>query len=287
MAPLEPPSSLSPSKIAAFRACPLAFRFEFVDKLETAPSYEAFLGTVVHRALERLFWCHGPGDRSRQAAREELLVALDEAFGTEEAAQLALDERQRTALASEAWSLVSNLFALEDPNAVRVVGVELALEADVPLGGPDPAEPLVDQHRPRHVRLRGIIDRLELDRESNLVVTDYKTGRAPSVRHEQERLLGVQCYALLCEAVLRVAPARVQLVYLRDHLVIDANTSRQTRRGAEQRAIATWKAIERACALDDFRPRPSGLCAWCSFQAICPAVGDTPQPVAEAAVEGA
>ena len=53
-----------------------------------------------------------------------------------------------------------------------------------------------------------------------------------------------------------------------------------------------WQAIATACEREDFRPRPGPLCAWCSFQAYCPAQGGDlalvaaarPEPAAEVAV---
>ncbi len=52
------------------------------------------------------------------------------------------------------------------------------------------------------------IDRLELDDAGELVVTDYKTGRAPPPNYEQRRLDGVQFYSLLCESNFGKRPAR-------------------------------------------------------------------------------
>ena len=65
------------------------------------------------------------------------------------------------------------------------MGVELTLEARVGA-----------------MRLRGIIDRLDLTPDGELVVIDYKTGRAPSPAFEQSKLIGVHIYALLCQEVL-------------------------------------------------------------------------------------
>ena len=95
--------------------------------------------------------------------------------------------------------LLEKYFRLEDPTAITPIGIELKLEVEV--GG---------------VRLRGIIDRLELDADGELVVTDYKTGRAPGERQEQQRLAGVAFYSLLCERLFGRRPARVQLLYLAD-----------------------------------------------------------------------
>ena len=40
----------------------------------------------------------------------------------------------------------------------------------------------------------------------------------------------------------------------------------------------TGRNIEQATARQDFRPRPSRLCDWCSHQALCPSFGGTPPP---------
>jgi putative RecB family exonuclease len=48
------PRSLSPSKVASFKDCGLAFKFSAIDRLPEPPSPWATKGTLVHRALELL-----------------------------------------------------------------------------------------------------------------------------------------------------------------------------------------------------------------------------------------
>jgi putative RecB family exonuclease len=262
--PLPLPRSLSPSKLSAFKDCPLAFRFAAIDRLPEAPSPATVKGTLVHSALERLFWERPRGERTPTAARQALDLAWEDLRHTPEAANLELDGEAGDAFVADAVSLLDNYFRLEDPDAVDAVGVELTLEADV-----------------GDLRLRGIVDRLDVTPEGDLVVVDYKTGRVPSVIQEQQRLGGVQFYALLCEHVLGRRPVAVRLLYLRDPLAIEALPSDQAIRGTRQRTAAVWSAIERACRREDFRPRPSALCNWCSFQTLCPAVGGDPTRTAE------
>src|SRR5207245_4404355 len=52
--PLEPPRTLTPSKVSSFTDCALAFRFSAIDRLPEPPSVAATRGTLVHRALELL-----------------------------------------------------------------------------------------------------------------------------------------------------------------------------------------------------------------------------------------
>jgi putative RecB family exonuclease len=253
------PTSLSPSKVSTFKDCALAFRFSAIDKLPEPPSVPAVKGTTVHRALELLF--NAPAaERTPEAAVACLRDALEQMREHEEYQALQLDEEQEAAFAADAATMVERYFALEDPRTIQPVGLELMLEANV-----------------GSLLVRGIIDRLEEDEQGQLVVTDYKTGRAPSVQQEQSRLGGVHFYAFLCERVLGRTPAKVQLVYLgAQPQVITTTPSEQSIRGMEKKVGAIWTAVERACERDDFRPKQSALCNWCAFKQYCPAFGGDP-----------
>jgi len=271
--PFEPPRSLSPSKVTSFRDCALAFRFTVIERLADLPTVATVRGTLVHRVLERLFWHHPAGRRSPAAASWELDQAWDELQTDGDFISLALGDEDRGRLRADAEHLVANYFRLEDPDAIRPVGVELSLEA--PLGD---------------TRLRGIIDRLDVLPDGSLEIVDYKTGRAPGVAHEQSRLIGVHLYALLTREVLGQPPVRVKLLHLQEPLAIVAEPSEQALRGHRQRADAVWSAIERSCAEGDFRPRPSPLCDYCHFRAFCPVFGGDPDQAAhgfEPAMDGA
>jgi putative RecB family exonuclease len=253
---LELPGTLSPSKVAAFRDCALAFRYSVIDRLPEPPTDAQARGTLVHRVLELLFGL--PTDeRTPDAAAALLPQAVADVLDGEEYGQLELEDRD--AFVASAAVLVRRYFQLEDPRTIQPIGLELMLEAEV--GG---------------VRLRGIIDRLEEDADGNLVVTDYKTGRSPGIRYEQGKLGGVHFYAYLCETALGRRPARIQLLYLADPVAIVAEPSDQSIRGLERRVGAIWNAVERACEREDFRPNPGRLCDWCSFKEYCPAFGGNP-----------
>ncbi|GGQ63337.1 hypothetical protein GCM10010166_36430 [Couchioplanes caeruleus subsp. azureus] len=66
---LERPTgpSLSPSRAADFKTCPLLFRFRTIDRLPEQPTRDQVRGTLVHAVLERLFDLPAP-DRTPEAA---------------------------------------------------------------------------------------------------------------------------------------------------------------------------------------------------------------------------
>ncbi len=256
--PLPLPSSLTPSKVASFKDCALRFRLSAIDRLPEEPSSAACKGTLVHKVLERLFWELEPGHRTLDAALNRLRYESSRLFANDEWAELCLEDTEKQPFVEDAETLVRNYFVLEDPNKVSVVGTELLLESK--LG---------------EMNLRGIIDRLDRNENGDLVVVDYKTGRAPSEKFEAGKLGGVHFYAYLCEQVLGRRPVEVKLLHLREPLSISMEPSPQSIKAMSVRATAIWTAVEKACEREDFRPNPGRLCNWCSFQDFCPAKGGT------------
>ncbi len=252
------PTSLSPSRVEAFTNCPLQFRFASIEKLPEPPSPHAAKGSLVHRALELLFYAPA-AERTRELGDHCLHQAVEEFRVDPEYAGLAFGDDEFATFVADAASLIDGYFRLEDPTAVREIGLEIRLEAS--LGT---------------LSLRGIIDRLELDQDGELVVTDYKTGRPPFRDREQQKLGGVNFYAWLCGEVLGRRPAKVRLMYLRAGETLEAAPSEQSVRFLTRRTSAVFQAVEKACATGDFRPRTSGLCNFCSFKPWCPAHGGDP-----------
>ena len=206
-----PPWSLSPSACSSFKECPLAFRFSYIERLPEPPSHWTTKGTLVHRALELLL--DRPADeRTHRRRRSPTSTAPGSSSPPHpDFTDLVLTDEEWAQFHADSELLVRRYFELEDPRTVRPIGLELKLEAD--LG---------------KVRLRGVIDRLELDEHGELVVTDYKTGSVPSELWEAKSLSGVHMYALLCERTFGKRPARVQLFYLSKPEAIIATPSDQS-----------------------------------------------------------
>jgi len=266
-APVFPvPMSLSPSRVSSFTSCPMQFRFSSIEKLPEPPGVATTKGTVVHRALELLF-VRPAADRTPEALGADMMAALDEYRTHPDYVGLRLDDDGAARFDRDCHALIEKYFAMEDPTTVREIGLELWMEAEV-----------------GELTLRGIIDRLELDADGELVVTDYKTGRAPSGNFEQKNLAGVHFYSFLCEAVFGKRPAKIRLMYLSSGETIETVPSAQSVKFITTRTKAVWSAVERACTTGDFRPRQSKLCDWCSFQQWCPAFGGDPDLAATEAV---
>lgn len=251
------PTSLSPSRVESFIACPLAFRFVNIEKIDDPPSVHTTRGSLVHRALELAF-LRPAVERTAALFEATTEQAIAEYRDHPDFTRLGLDTAATNAFEQQCRQLVANYLRMEDPTAVHAIGLELLLSTEI--GG---------------LTLRGIIDRLEL-RDGELVVTDYKTGRAPSVNWEQRSLSGVHFYSLLCQEVFGRLPAAIRLMYLSSGETIETKPSERSARFIASRTSAVFKAVERACLTGDFKPHQSALCNSCRFQPWCPSFGGDP-----------
>lgn len=251
------PNSLTPSKVSTFKECAYAFRLAVIDRVPQPINSLTLKGTLAHRCLDRLYFDYLPQDRTVEITKTIFQQVWEEATTSGELEYLEECENgcvDLEHLAQDTMFLVAQDFIAETPSEVNAIGTELQLETRV-----------------GDMMLRGIIDRLDLNSDGTYTVTDYKTGRVPGVLQEHDRLSGVHFYSLLCEKVLGIVPDKVQLIYLRDATRIIAKPSEQSQKALLNKTGAIWKAVCTACERDDFRPKPSRLCGYCSFKPICPA----------------
>lgn len=292
-----PPQALSPSRAADFMTCPLMYRFRVIDRLPEKPRASAARGTLVHAVLERLFddpaaertpprarALVAPAWERMLAARPELAELFAEGDAGDagdagdggEAAKAAdagdgggggdggaegAAERLAAWLAG-AEQLVERWFTLEDPARLEPAERELFVETMLASG----------------LKLRGVIDRVDVAPTGEVRVVDYKTGKAPPPEYAADALFQIKFYALVLWRLRGSVPRRLQLVYLGSGDVLTYDPDEADLRGVERKVHALWQAIQRATESGDWRPKPGRLCGWCDFQAACPAFGGTPPP---------
>jgi putative RecB family exonuclease len=256
--------SLSPSRAADFKACPLLYRFRCIDRLPEVPSKAAARGTIVHAVLEELFELPAAG-RTLAAARGLVPGAWHRVLAeSPEVAGLFADDADGTELAewlNSAAGLLGNYFALEDPTRLEPESREQLVEI------------VIDG-----LRLRGYVDRLDVSPAGDIRVVDYKTGATPREAFEAKAMFQMKFYALVLWRIRGVVPRQLRLIYLADSDTLTYSPDAGELQRFERTLKAIWAAIERATLTGDFRPSPSRLCDWCEHQALCPAFGGTPPP---------
>lgn len=255
--------TLSPSRASDFMTCALLYRFRVIDRIPERPSPAAVRGTIVHAVLERLFDLPAV-ERTPEAAMSMLGPQWRHLVESEsELAELFPDDAEQSDWLAEAEEMLRRYFSLEDPRRLEPARRELYIETVLDSG----------------LQLRGYVDRLDVAATGEVRVVDYKTGTAPSEIFEARALFQMKFYALVLWRLHGRIPRLLQLMYLGNGEVLRYEPDEADLRATERKLVALWRAIERAGASGDWRPRPSRLCEWCDHQSRCPAFGGTPPPL--------
>ncbi len=252
--------TLSPSRASDFKHCPQLFRFRAIDRIEVPPTPAQARGTTAHLALQRLYDLPA-AERTPQALYDlfrECWVELRDI----EFPELFEDEGAERTWGIESLEILANYFGVEDPATVEPLEREL-----------DMLEDLGD------ITIRGILDRME-EEGDELVITDYKTGKAPPERYALPAFFALKIYALLIRTRLGRTPSRLRLLYLTGPTEYTIPVTDVQLDAMERQLNALWAAINRAITDDHFPTRPGRLCDWCQYRDLCPAFApaDTTAP---------
>ncbi len=242
---------VTPAKLAAWTSCPRHYRMAYLDRpapTRGAPWAHNTLGAVVHNALRALFDL----PRRRRDGAAAALVASHwsgEGFA---------DAEHAAQYRSRAQDWVAGYADGLDPE-LEPAGVEQWVSAPT-----------------RRIVAEGRVDRID-ERDGELVVVDYKTGRHGLSGDDARGSPALALYALATRRTLRSRCTRVEL----HHLPSGTVTSWQHTEESLQRHLgrAEETADEMALAGDTlaaggdpealFPPVPGGHCSWCDFRRHC------------------
>lgn len=250
---MEPPRTISVSQVNAYLACPLKYRFQYVDKLPRPWRVAAMaFGSSVHAAVE---WFH----RERLAGRQPELAAVLKVFDADWYAQnvepLVFSEREsKDALAEKGRAMLQ--IYVESVNGTKPVAVEQPFELD--LADPETGEVL-------DVRLRGVIDLVEEDQ----TLVDLKTAGRTLEQGGLERHLQLSTYALaflLQHGVIPKLRLDMLLKTAKPRLERHPTTRSVEDLGWTARLI---REVAFAIETEHFFPNPSWRCTECEYFAHC------------------
>ncbi|MGH3878476.1 MAG: RecB family exonuclease [Actinophytocola sp.] len=254
---------VTPSRLSTWMDCPRRFRMAYLDR-PTPPRGGAFahstLGAVVHNALRAFYEL--PVRRRTPAAAAAMVGQHwnDEGFaGPIQAATY------RDQAATWVADYVADVDVTDDP-----IGLERWVSA--PIGT---------------IVAEGRVDRID-ERDGELVIVDYKTGRTALTTDDARSSQALALYALAARRTLRRPCRRVELHHLPSGTVAAWEHTEESltrhRERAEEAADEFNLATDTLNAGGDpdvlFPPQVGRQCAWCDFRRSCPE-GQAAGPQAE------
>ena len=243
---------VTPARLAAWADCPRRYRMTYLDRPAPprgAPWAHNTLGAVVHAALRALFDL--PAARRTPDAAAALVTAQWTDDGFADAEQAARYRRR-----AQGW--VSDYVAGLDPEC-EPLGVERWVSTPT-----------------RRIIAEGRVDRID-ERDGELVVIDYKTGRHALSTDDARGSQALALYALAARRTLRRPCVRVELHHLPTGTVAawehtEASLTRHLRRveeAADELALATDTLAAGGDPEVLFPPNPGPRCSWCDLRRHC------------------
>lgn len=247
----------SHSQLETFENCPLKYRLQYLERIKAGRrSIEAFMGSVVHATLEKLY---RDLRMSRLPSPEEVsryyLEQWDTAFGDD--VFIVRSEYRAEDYRETGLRCVQGYYTRYYPFSG---GVPIWLEKAVRI-------PLYDADG-REIDFTGVLDRLDGLEEGRYEIHDYKTSQSLPDRESLEKDRQLSLYQLAVEKAFPDA-RDVELVW---HYLVFGRELRlkRERRELEEVAAAAVEVVRRIESSRDFPPRESELCEWCEMQEHCP-----------------
>jgi putative RecB family exonuclease len=233
---------LSASSLQDYETCPLRYKLRHDWRLPEDASAALQFGSAMHLALKAYF----DGMRVKRPLDEQSVIEcfLDE-FGKAKID----DDVQRELYTKQGREQLTRFLRSSLANPANPV-LETERRFKVEIGG---------------VRVKGRFDRIDRLANGEIAIVDFKTGRAKT-QDDADDSLQLSVYALAAAKDLGFTASSLVFINLENGTAIESRRTPKELLDAEGEV----RTIAAKIAAGDFEPRPSGACAWCSYQSICP-----------------
>ena len=246
----------SHSQLSTYETCPHQYKLAYIDKIKTeTEGIEAFMGSRVHDALEKLY--RDLMKVNRLNSLEEILDFYHQSWEKNWKGMVQIVRKEYSAedYQRQGEKCLTDYYKRYYPfDQGRTLGLEEYII--FPLNGE------------KDYWIRGYIDRLVLVDQSVLEIHDYKTsGKLPTQREvDSDRQLAF--YQMGVEARWKeIEEVRLIWHYLAFGAEIKSSRTPDYLQQIRQEAFDLIRKIE---ADMQFLPKEGPLCDWCDYQPLCP-----------------
>lgn len=244
--------NLSPSRASQFKTCPKQFKFANIDKIKEPTTEVQAKGTTVHQALEDLFDLK-PDERNTEKLHNLFREAWTKVRGNDEHHNLFSSVEEEREWGLDGLKLLNNYMSIEDPTSFEPLERERWVRGSI-----------------EDLNLRGILDRMDRNNKGELVIVDYKSGKAPLAKYKEPRFFALKLYALLIQKELGEMPSELKLIYLKNSTIHTLKVTQDSLDQVKIEVLEIWNNIKKAFETNEFPATKNTLCDWCYYKPICP-----------------
>ena len=209
-------------------------------------------GTTVHQALEDLFDLE-PEERNTEKLHNLFREAWTKVRGNDEHHNLFTSVEEEREWGLDGLKLLNNYMSIEDPTSFEPLERERWVRGSI-----------------EDLNLRGILDRMDRNNKGELVIVDYKSGKAPLAKYKEPRFFALKLYALLIQKELGEMPSELKLIYLKNSTIHTLKVTQDSLDQVKIEVLEIWNNIKKAFESNEFPATKNTLCDWCYYKPICP-----------------
>jgi RecB family exonuclease len=246
----------SHSQLSTYETCPHKYKLSYIDRIETeTEGIEAFMGSRVHDALEKLYRDLMKVDRLNTLG--EILDFYEQSWekNWKETVQIVRKDYTAEDYRQQGRRCLAEYYRRYHPfEHGKTVGLEDYVTFPLDPEG--------------NYLIRGYIDRLVLVGQSVLEIHDYKTSGKLPTQEEADSDRQLAFYQIGVEGRWKgIEEVRLVWHYLSFNTEI---LSARTPDGLNRVRQEALDLIQRIEADRSFVPKEGPLCGWCNYQAFCP-----------------
>ena len=248
-------TTFSNSRLGTYEQCPLKYKYQYIDKIkvEEAKTVEAFMGSCVHEALEKLY---RDLKLQKHNTLEELLTYYNDFWAKNWSGDIKIVRKEYTAenYRKTGEKCIVDYYNKYAPFTERVLGIETVEYVNL-----DP-----EGQFKWNVRM----DRLDYAGDGKYEIHDYKTAGFLPKQEQADEDRQLALYSLWVKETFRDAK-NIELVW--HYLAFDRELrSERTPDQLERLREETLQAVKKIVSAEEFPAKETNLCNWCEYQSMCP-----------------
>jgi len=260
---LKPQEFLSPTSINSWFKCPREYFYNYIAKLKISPTIDLIKGSVVHKVLELFF----------SEYRENPLNWITETFETEwikiinDTPELVIEPTELSNNKTDALDMILDYYYLHQRKLDSLVksGKAENERHAFHLTKPKFRELFVED---KELKVRGYIDRLNIDFNGVVTIGDYKTSKKFGIGLSDDYKRQLSIYSLLYKNLKCTMPDFASIIFLRygEEFLLEITPSvlKQARD-----TILFVRDKTRSTDIVEYPVKEGTLCKWCAFQHYC------------------
>jgi len=240
-------NNFSYSQLEAYKRCPRQYKYNYILKIPVAPTSQESFGITIHKTLQNFY--HGSLTNDKMD-KKRLLEIYKESWIPIGYASLAHQNRMK----QEGQKMLQNFFIKFHNQNNKIINLEKLFKIKLT----------------KDIYITGKIDRVDLHKNNEIEIIDYKTGRQPDEKI-LKKSLQLSIYALAASDTnlfnKKISQVNLTFYFLQNLEKVTVKRTNEEIKQVKKEIIDLVSKIRK----EAYSPNVGPICDFCPYRIICEA----------------